>query len=324
MSLPSCDVVIATRNRPEALDRCLSGLMEQTHRRFRVVVVDDHGDVSLQPVVDDPRFAELDVTLTRLERQMGPAAARNAGVAEATGDFCMFIDDDVRPDRHFIDVHLRTVSQSHDPGAPIVSFGPFVQPADWDPTPWNLWEARQAKKEADAMLRGDYEPTWRQFHTGNNCVPVATFREVGGFDPDFTRAEDDEFALRLHDVGCVFTFAPAAIAWHYAHRSLEAWLAIPRAYAHFDVQIDRLHPDADYLANKRRELEDRRSPLRVACRLSRGRAEVRAGHLGIGRRGPSPLPRRPDRTGHGRVEHGLRLELRGSPAHCRFRDDAVA
>jgi GT2 family glycosyltransferase len=271
VTLPTCDVVIATRNRREALGRCLRGLRDQTHRAFRVVIVDDASDVDLRPVVEDPRFADLDITLIRREQQAGPAAARNAGVEAATAEYIIFLDDDVLPDRHFVQVHLEAVSRPHPPDAPIVSMGPFVQPADWEPTPWNLWEAKQAKKEADAMLRGDYEPTWRQFHTGNNCLPTAAFRAVGGFDETFKRAEDDELAIRLRDLGCVFVFEPSAIAWHYSNRSRDAWLAIPKAYAHFDVMIDRLHPHARFLPLKKWGLSVRRKPLRAVRRVFSGR-----------------------------------------------------
>lgn len=270
MELPSCDVVIATRNRPEALARCLGGLIQQSHQGFRVIIVDDGSDQPLQRVVDEDRFAVLDRTVIRTENA-GPAAARNTGAGAATGEHLVFVDDDVLPDRRFVEVHLRTVSEPHPPEHPIVSFGPFVQPADWVPTPWNLWEARQARKEAEAMLGKVYEPTWRQFHTGNNCVPRATFEAAGGFDTEFKRAEDDELALRLHDHGCVFRFEPSAIAWHYSVRSRDAWLSIPRSYARFDVEIDRMHPHSGYLANKIEELGDRRLPLRVARRLFGGR-----------------------------------------------------
>ena len=35
----------------------------------------------------------------------------------------------------------------------MVTCGPFVQPGDWgEPTAWNLWEAKQAKKEADLVI----------------------------------------------------------------------------------------------------------------------------------------------------------------------------
>jgi len=99
---------------------------------------------------------------------------------------------------------------------------------------------------------------------------VSAFRAVGGFDTDFKRAEDDELALRLRDHGCVFRFVPEAIAWHYSNRSLEAWLVIPRAYAHFDVEIDRLHPHVNHLRDRKRGLARRRAPVRAARAIARG------------------------------------------------------
>jgi GT2 family glycosyltransferase len=271
------DVVIATRNRPEALARCLGGLVNQTTRDFGVVVVDDCSDTPLQAIVAREELAGLDATVVALPAQAGPAAARNAGVAHVVADLVIFLDDDVLPDRRFVEAHLEMVGRTTDASRPIVSCGPFVQPADWDATPWNLWEARQAKKEADALLSGEIPPTWRQFHTGNNCLPTASFRAAGGFDETFKRAEDDEFALRLDDLGCEFRFQPAAIAWHYSFRTLDAWLSIPRAYAYFDVQIDRLHPHAGYLEAKKRELAMRRAPLRIVRRVFHGPRGTKVG-----------------------------------------------
>ncbi len=183
-----CDIVIPTRNRPAGLVRCLEGLLNQTMQDFGVVVVDDCSDTPPREIVE--RFAELDITLVELPEQSGPAAARNAGVDRVTAELVIFLDDDVLPDHRFVAAHLETVGETARSAVPIVSCGPFVEPADWDPTPWNLWEARQAKKEADAMLH--FAPTWRQFHTGNNCLPTATFRKAGGFNESFKRAEDDE------------------------------------------------------------------------------------------------------------------------------------
>ncbi|MGH9270422.1 MAG: glycosyltransferase family 2 protein [Ilumatobacteraceae bacterium] len=259
-----CDVVIATRDRPDRLTRCLDGLRRQTASGFRVIVVDDSSSSPVADRVGGVSFHDLELQLVTLPQPSGPAAARNAGVSVGTGEFIVFIDDDIVADRDLIAVHLAAVTAPHDPAHPIVSCGPFVQPADWQPTPWNLWEARQAKKEADNILSGEYTMTWRLFHTGNNCVPRAMFEAVGGFNETFKRAEDDEFALRLDQAGCVFRFEPGAIAWHYSQRSLEAWLAIPQAYARYDVLIDRMNPDRNYLRDLKEERDARRRSLRAA------------------------------------------------------------
>lgn len=272
-----CDVIIATKNRPERLRRALDALLEQTHEEFGVIVVDDGSETPVESITDSQRYAALQCEVVRLASSRGPAAARNAGVDRSNAQFILFLDDDVVADRRLIEVHLEAV-RAPGAGAPIVSCGPFVQPADWDdPTPWNLWEARQAKKEADALSRGDYAPTWRQFHTGNNCLPLDVFHSVGGFDERFLRAEDDELALRLDRHGCKFVFEPSAIAWHYSRRTLEAWLHTPRAYAYFDHLMDQLHPEVGFLAQVKSELRRRRLPLRLARVLLHHGATTRWG-----------------------------------------------
>jgi len=241
----------------------LEGLQAQSFTNFGVIVVDDASDVPALDIVAEPEFAALDIRTARMPSQSGPAAARNAGVALSSAEYIVFIDDDVRPDWKLLEAHIKAVTNPTGSG-PVLSCGPFVEPADWDPTPWNRWEARQAKHEADSLLRGDYPATWRQFHTGNNCLPRQSFIAAGGFNEEFKRAEDDELAWRLHEIGCTFHFEASAIAWHYSERTLEAWLLIPRSYARYDVEIDRLHPESDHLRRKTDELKRRHPGLRAA------------------------------------------------------------
>ena len=242
-----------------------------------MIVVDDCSEPPLAESFVDDASTRLDIEFVTLSTPSGPAAGRNAGVAASDAELIVFVDDDVLPNRHFIEAHVAAVTGGASDGRPVVSCGPFVQPADWDPTPWNLWEARQAKKEADSLTTGRYDITWRQFHTGNNCLPRSVFLDAGGFDETFKRAEDDELALRLQLRGCVFRFEPGAIAWHYSNRSLDSWLAIPRAYAHYDVQIDRQHPELGYLAMKKAELATRDKPLRAARLICAGPRRTRIG-----------------------------------------------
>lgn len=274
VSDPACDVVIPTRNRPEALERCLRALADQSARNFGIIVVDDHGDVPLDDVIAKVIATEefqAVPRLIRLPEQSGPSAARNAGVAASCAEYVVFLDDDVVADRHLIAVHLSEVTSATTPEVPVVTRGPFVEPVDWQPSPWNLWEARMATRGTNAVLRGDYVPNCRQFHTGNNCISVELFRSAGGFDETYKRLEDDEFGLRLNELGCKLHFVPAALAWHYPSRSLDAWMAIPRAYAYYTVLLDRRYPDYGYLADQVGALGRSHGLLRVARALLAGR-----------------------------------------------------
>ena len=80
-------VVVPTRDRPQALARCLAALARQQGGAVEVVVVDDgrEGD-AVAPGVRIVRGGGR-----------GPAAARNLGARAARGDIVCFTDDDCVP-----------------------------------------------------------------------------------------------------------------------------------------------------------------------------------------------------------------------------------
>lgn len=85
-------MIIPTHDRPELLRAAVASVRAQTVEDVEIVVVDDASD---PPVVLD------DVRVLRSDRPLGPAAARNAGVAAARGRALAFLDDDDEwlPDR---------------------------------------------------------------------------------------------------------------------------------------------------------------------------------------------------------------------------------
>ena len=93
-------------------------------------------------------------------------------------------------------------------------------------------------KQYEAMRRGDYGATARQFYTGNASVARHHLLDAGGFDTSFRRAEDVELAYRLDDRGLRFRFDRDAVVLHYAERSFDAWRR-PPPYGHNDVIFAR-------------------------------------------------------------------------------------
>ena len=107
-------VIIPVFNRPKPLLIGLESVLSQrgVEDEIEIIVVDDHSDTAL-------RLEGWPVRLIRLQKNGGPAAARNAGLSAATGETIAFLDsDDVwLPDKlnHQLNC-LREVSASN-PGA---------------------------------------------------------------------------------------------------------------------------------------------------------------------------------------------------------------
>jgi glycosyltransferase involved in cell wall biosynthesis len=92
---PRISVVVATRDRPAALGRCLAALSAQTiGERLEIVVVDDGSLAANEVAAVVARHPRA-----RLIRRTGDgsAAARNAGAQVARGLLLCFTDDDCAP-----------------------------------------------------------------------------------------------------------------------------------------------------------------------------------------------------------------------------------
>ena len=84
------DLVVATVERTNALTALLGSLEAQTHRGFRVIVVDQNPDDRIAAVLAE--HSALDVL--HLRSDCGLSRARNAALPELTADVVAFPDDD--------------------------------------------------------------------------------------------------------------------------------------------------------------------------------------------------------------------------------------
>jgi GT2 family glycosyltransferase len=80
------DLVVATVGRTAELERFLASLDAQTHRDFRLLVVDQNADDRIVPLLDD--------RVVRLRSEPGLSRARNTALPELRGDAVAFPDDD--------------------------------------------------------------------------------------------------------------------------------------------------------------------------------------------------------------------------------------
>ncbi len=259
----SVSVVVPTFNRWERLARVVDALGRQVLDgcELEIIVVSDGSTDGT-----DQRLRELDLPGVSVLSQAnkGPGAARNAGVAASRGDLIVFIDDDVIPEPGCIAAHLATHAET---AAPSVVIGPLLTPEAVVQEPWVQWEQRMLYKQYDAMKRGDYGASARQFYTGNASLDRASFLDAGGFDESLRRAEDVELGYRLADLGMSFVFEPEARAFHHAERSYESWLAIPEAYGRTDVAFRRDGGEEWLVFEIRAEFAQRSPITRAITRL---------------------------------------------------------
>ncbi|MCX6054728.1 MAG: glycosyltransferase [Chloroflexi bacterium] len=267
MNKPNLSIIIPTYNRRLRLQRVLEALQNQSVplEQFEVIVISD-GSIDgtneyLEEIQARPSLEQPLQLSAIFQANQGVAVARNQGIKKARADLILFLDDDVIPSPDLVKAHL-----SFEPRDKIV-LGPMLTPRDIKLASWVLWEQRMLEKQYQAMLAGHWEPTARQFYTGNTSLYKKYLLKSGGFDPSFRRAEDVELAYRLSQMGCSFVFYPEAEAYHYADRSFLSWNNSAYSYGKNDVIMTRKKGQNWLLPTILREYFERNWIIRLLVRL---------------------------------------------------------
>jgi glycosyltransferase involved in cell wall biosynthesis len=93
MTEPLVSYVIITRNRRGEVVNCLKSLRQQDYPNKQIIVIDNgSNDDSASAIRQD--FPEA--LLIKLETNHGVSGGRNRGAAAASGEICVFIDDDAQ------------------------------------------------------------------------------------------------------------------------------------------------------------------------------------------------------------------------------------
>lgn len=109
---PLVSIVMPCFNAGRWLGAALDSLQRQTHRELEIVAIDDASTDGTPGLLTERARADARIRPVRLERNMGPGAAANRGLAESRGQFIARLDaDDVAmPER--IEVQLAFLQQT--------------------------------------------------------------------------------------------------------------------------------------------------------------------------------------------------------------------
>jgi glycosyltransferase involved in cell wall biosynthesis len=196
-------VVVPTRDRPQALNRCLEALAAQTLAdQLELIVIDDGSraeDEVSSIVARHPR-----ARLIRLNGG-GPAAARNAGARNAGGAYLCFVDDDCEPHPAWVERLVNRLEQGADGVAGMTLSGGGV-----------LAAASEIVAHAPARAEPP-DGSDLAFAPSNNLACTKTAFDATPFDESYPDAagEDREWCARLIAAGYVLRSEPGARLVHH-------------------------------------------------------------------------------------------------------------
>lgn len=229
-------VVVPTFRRAASLARLLSALAEQIRPPRQVVVVDDASPDDTASTCEaiarsGPPFALKHV---RQRRNLGPAAARNLGVAHAEHDLVLFTDDDCEPDPQWAGALVAALEK--DPtlagvGGPVRAAGDSRFDDFFD-----------EHRLLDAFRRSPgAEPLY--LVTANAAFRREWILRVGGFDEALRRpgGEDPGLSFKIARTGGRLGFVESALVRHHYPDTWRAFARMFWNYGYGGCLVARAH-----------------------------------------------------------------------------------
>ncbi len=262
-------IVVATRNRPQALRECLRALAAQdSPRPVEVVVVDNDPESGLTA----PVVAEFPHLRLVSEHRQGLAYARNAGFLASRGELLVATDDDVTMPPGWLEQLLAPFAR-----AEVGAVTGLVWPASLDAPAQRLFEAYGGLGRGTRPIEADpawfqsfrirAAPTWQLGATANAALRASVLREVGLMDEALGPGtptgcgEDIDLFYRILQRGHVVRYEPRAYVRHH-HRDTPAALR-RQIYAYSKGHV------AYHLTTLLRD-RDRRAIVRLLLELPHG------------------------------------------------------
>lgn len=226
-------LIIPTYNHKELTRACLTSLNHQIVPEdddFEVIVIDDGSTDGTESMVAQlsPRY-DLRYFYKPRTKDSSRSAARNDGIAKASGDVLIFLDSDhvVQPD--FVKEHLRIHKLQDD--LVCVGFRYFLHDGEVDVEGLDEVFSLNCLPDIetfDERIHLIYmfsenlnvmKTHWFLFWTCNVSVGKKHMEDVGGFDEQFVLwgLEDNEVGFKLHQKGLTFVYNHHLPIYHQYH-----------------------------------------------------------------------------------------------------------
>ena len=205
-------IVVVSRNRPDALLRCLMGISQLRYAPFEVVVVADANGIDALrrwPMARHIKTIGFD--------EPNISVARNIGIEAAAGEVVAFIDDDAVPEPDWL-AHLAGVFTDEHAGAA----GGYVRGRNGISWQWTAQSVdgygitRPLAISGDAAVVLTPSPGRAIKTEGTNMAfRRSVIAGIGGFDPNFHYFLDEtDVNLRLAAEGVSTALVPQAVVHH--------------------------------------------------------------------------------------------------------------
>jgi GT2 family glycosyltransferase len=217
---PDVSVIVLNYNGRSHLEMCLRAVHAQQNVALECILV-DNGSIDGSVAFVRERFPW--VRLVELDHNTGFATGNNRGAEVATGRLLAFLNNDTRPDAHWLAALCSGLDEQHGIAFATSRIVYMQDPTMIDSAGDSVTRSGGAFKRGHGDAAAKYLEPCEVFGACGAAfvMPRALFNDVGGFDEDFFLSHEDvdlSYRLRLRGYRCMYV--PDSIVHHAVSATL--------------------------------------------------------------------------------------------------------
>lgn len=224
-------IVIPVYNEEKNISALIESILEQSFKKYELIIVDDKSTDNTIQIIK--KFKNKQIKLIQLEKNSGPAKARNIGAQNAKYQIILFLDSDVIVHKDVLEKVSNFFKQNKEA---ISLIGIYSK------NPVNKGFTPKFKALLDYYIfAGKKLETVTSFEPRCGAVKKQAFTETGGFDTRFRGAdvEDYEFGYRLLEKGPIYIDTSIQVDHNFPYLKILFKNFSKRGYQWFNLFLSR-------------------------------------------------------------------------------------
>ncbi|MEK7154224.1 MAG: glycosyltransferase family 2 protein [Patescibacteria group bacterium] len=230
--LPAVDIVVCAYKNRELTDRCLTSLFNLNYPHYKVFLVDD---CSADGSVGFFKNKYPDLSVIENEKCLGPARARNIGIAAGGADYLVTLDNDAFLSPDWLGQMVELMESDRSIGQAV---GKILFADNKNKIAAAGGSAYFRGKGYDIGFGADVSENKynRQREVLYACSASMIVRRnildlVGGFDDIYYHGyEDTDLSFKINLAGYKVTYYPFAISYHGLSKTVDQTINTKRSY----------------------------------------------------------------------------------------------
>jgi len=207
MSKPCVSVIVVNWNRKDDLNECLKSVFNQTFKSIELILVDNHStDGSVEMVREDYPTVNL---INLPNSSYGACEAFNIGFINATGQFCVVLDNDALLERNWVACALQEFRTDPKLGCLAGRVLNYYTGRDWGGYNYGLGDAWQERSFFTSTFVGC-----------SAIIRKDVLDKTGGYPTEyFVYWNELALGARIVNAGLKIKYVPSLIAYHKVPQS---------------------------------------------------------------------------------------------------------